>query len=92
MQAATDTLGGLDVAVNNAGIEIGKPLVEQTEEEFSRLLDINVKGVVFGIKHQTPALVAAGGGVIVNMAPRWPGWAAPRCSARTAPRRRRCCD
>jgi NAD(P)-dependent dehydrogenase (short-subunit alcohol dehydrogenase family) len=67
VQAAVDVLGGLDIAVNNAGIEIAKPLVEQTEEEFDRLMAINVKGVFFGIKHQTPALVAAGGGVIVNM-------------------------
>lgn len=67
VQACVDTLGGLDIAVNNAGIEIGKPLVEQTEEEFDRLMDINVKGVFFGIKHQTPALAAAGGGAIVNM-------------------------
>ncbi|GAA5175804.1 SDR family oxidoreductase [Pseudonocardia eucalypti] len=67
VRACVDTLGGLDIAVNNAGIEIGKPLVEQTEEEFDRLMDINVKGVFFGIKHQTPALVASGGGAIVNM-------------------------
>ncbi len=67
VQAAVDALGGLDVAVNNAGIEIGKPLVEQTEEEFDRLMSINVKGVFLGIKHQTPALAAAGGGNIVNM-------------------------
>lgn len=67
VQACVDTLGGLDIAVNNAGIEIGKPLVEQTEEEFDRLMAINVKGVFFGIKHQTPALVASGGGTIVNM-------------------------
>ena len=64
---AVETLGGLDIAVNNAGIEIGKPLVEQTEEEFSRLFDINVKGVFFGIKHQAGALIASGGGNIVNM-------------------------
>ena len=68
VQACVDILGGLDIAVNNAGIEIAKPLVEQTEEEFDRLMAINVKGVFFGIKHQTPALIAAGGGNIVNMA------------------------
>jgi len=56
VRACVDTLGGLDVAVNNAGIEIAKPLVEQTEEEFDRLMAINVKGVFFGIKHQTPAM------------------------------------
>jgi NAD(P)-dependent dehydrogenase (short-subunit alcohol dehydrogenase family) len=67
VQATVDHLGGLDIAVNNAGVEIGKPLVQQTEEEFDRLMSINVKGVFFGIKHETPALVASGGGNIINM-------------------------
>ena len=64
---AVDLWGGLDVLVNNAGIEIGKPLVEHGEEEFGRLFDVNVKGVFHGIKHATPVL-ADGGGAIVNMA------------------------
>jgi NAD(P)-dependent dehydrogenase (short-subunit alcohol dehydrogenase family) len=64
---AVDGWGGLDIAVNNAGIEIGKPLIEHTDEEFSRLMDINVKGVFLGIKHETPAMLAGGGGAIVNM-------------------------
>src|SRR5205807_2280595 len=37
VQATVDAFGGLDVVVNNAGIEVVKPLVEQSEEEFSRL-------------------------------------------------------
>lgn len=65
--AATDAWGGLDIAVNNAGIEIGKPLVDHTEDEFDRLMAINVKGVFLGIKHEVPALIASGGGAIVNM-------------------------
>ncbi|HZZ48329.1 MAG TPA: SDR family oxidoreductase [Pseudonocardia sp.] len=67
VQAASDHLGGLDIVVNNAGIETSKPLVEQTEEEFDRVMSINVKGVFFGIKHATPALIASGGGNIINM-------------------------
>jgi NAD(P)-dependent dehydrogenase (short-subunit alcohol dehydrogenase family) len=58
--------GGLDLLVNNAGIEIVKPLFEQTEEEFDRLMAINVKGVFFGMKTAVPAL-AETKGVIVNM-------------------------
>jgi NAD(P)-dependent dehydrogenase (short-subunit alcohol dehydrogenase family) len=58
--------GGLDVLVNNAGIEIGKPLVEHTDEEFKRLFDINVTGVFYGIKYATPAL-AESRGSIINM-------------------------
>lgn len=60
--------GGLDIAVNNAGIEIGKPLVHTPDDEFDQLMAINVKGVFLGIKHQVPALAASGGGAIINMA------------------------
>lgn len=59
--------GGLDVMVNNAGIEVTKPLVETTDEELARVLDVNVKGVFYGIKYAVPALVDAGGGNIVNL-------------------------
>jgi NAD(P)-dependent dehydrogenase (short-subunit alcohol dehydrogenase family) len=65
--AATDALGGLDVLVNNAGVEVGKPLVEHTDAEMSRLIDINVKGTFMTTKYAVPAL-ADGGGAIVNMA------------------------
>lgn len=66
--ATTDALGGLDTLVNNAGVEIAKPLVEHTEEEYDRLMAINVKGVWLGTKLATPALTDSGRGVIVNMA------------------------
>ncbi|MPZ00902.1 MAG: glucose 1-dehydrogenase [Actinophytocola sp.] len=59
---------GLDIAVNNAGIEIAKPLVETPDDEYDQLMAINLKGVFLGIKHQTPALAASGGGAIINMA------------------------
>lgn len=60
-------LGGLDIAVNNAGIEITAPVALMADDDFDRLMAINVKGVFLGIKHQTPALIASGGGAIVNM-------------------------
>ncbi|WP_354699640.1 Dihydroanticapsin 7-dehydrogenase [Paraconexibacter sp. AEG42_29] len=65
--ATVDTLGGLDVLVNNAGIEIVKPLLEQTEDEFRRLMDINVTGVFLGMKHALAPL-AESKGTIVNLA------------------------
>ncbi|EHN10328.1 Short-chain dehydrogenase/reductase SDR [Patulibacter medicamentivorans] len=68
IDVARSSFGGLDVMVNNAGIEIGKPLTETTEEEFDALMKINVTGVFLGIKAAVPALAEAGGGSIVNMA------------------------
>ncbi|HUR74057.1 MAG TPA: SDR family NAD(P)-dependent oxidoreductase [Sporichthya sp.] len=68
VDAAVAEFGGLDILVNNAGIEIGKPLTEHTESDIDKLLAVNVKGVFFGIKYAVPALIASGGGCIVNMA------------------------
>ena len=68
VSATVDALGGMDTLVNNAGIEIAKPLVEHTEDDYQRLMDINVKGVWLGTKLAVPALTESGRGVIVNMA------------------------
>jgi NAD(P)-dependent dehydrogenase (short-subunit alcohol dehydrogenase family) len=65
--ATVREFGGLDVLVNNAGIEIAKPLAELSSAEFSRVLDINVTGTFRFTKAALPALVAAGGGAIVNL-------------------------
>lgn len=67
VSATVDAFGGLDIMVNNAGIEIVKPLFDQTEEEFDRLMEINVKGVWLGMKAALPVLPQPGG-VIVNIA------------------------
>jgi NAD(P)-dependent dehydrogenase (short-subunit alcohol dehydrogenase family) len=63
------TEGGLHVAVNNAGItgELA-PLHELSIEGFRRAIDINLAGVFFGMRAEIPAMLAAGGGVIVNTA------------------------
>jgi NAD(P)-dependent dehydrogenase (short-subunit alcohol dehydrogenase family) len=70
--ATVQAFGGLDLFVNNAGVEIGKPVVETGEEEFMQLMDINVTGVFRGTKAAVPALAeaAAAGSdaAIVNIA------------------------
>jgi NAD(P)-dependent dehydrogenase (short-subunit alcohol dehydrogenase family) len=65
--ATVEQLGGLDVLVNNAGIEIVQPLLDMTEEDFRRLTSVNLTGVWLGMKHALPAL-AESRGTIVNLA------------------------
>ena len=61
------TFGRLDIAVNNAGVELFQPLVEASAEDFRRIYDVNVLGVLLSMKHEVPALLKAGGGSIVNV-------------------------
>jgi len=67
VEATTTAFGGMDTLVNNAGIEIVKPLFDQSEDEFQRLMSINVMGVFLGMKHSLAALAASGRGSIVNI-------------------------
>src|SRR5947209_13835265 len=59
--------GRLDFAFNNAGIEQEPtPFLEQSEETYDRVMDINVKGVWLSMRHEIPAMLKSGGGAIVN--------------------------
>ena len=59
--------GRLDYAFNNAGIEeTPTPLVDQTEEMFDQIVNINIKGVWLSMKYQIPQMLKNGGGAIVN--------------------------
>ena len=59
--------GRLDYAFNNAGIEeVPTPLVDQTEETFDQIVNINIKGVWLSMKYQIPQMLKNGGGAIVN--------------------------
>ncbi|MFZ8406784.1 SDR family oxidoreductase, partial [Staphylococcus aureus] len=67
IHSATEQLGGLDVLVNNAGIEVASPLLLQSTESFDQIVAVNVRGTFLGMKAAAPALVASGGN-IVNIA------------------------
>ncbi len=61
--------GRIDGFYNNAGVE-GKqnPVANYGSEEFDRVIDINLKGVFYGLKHTLPVMVEQGSGSIVNVA------------------------
>src|SRR5262249_58016087 len=66
---AVATFGRLDHAFNNAGInEEHGPLTECSEEQWDRILNINLKGIFLCMKYEIPELLRAGGGAIVNNA------------------------
>jgi NAD(P)-dependent dehydrogenase (short-subunit alcohol dehydrogenase family) len=60
--------GRLDAAFNNAGIEPKKPAptAEYDEEEWNRIIDIDLRGVFLCMKHEIPLMLKSGGGAIVN--------------------------
>ena len=60
--------GKLDVIYNNAGIANGNPVTQVLEEDWDRLIDINLKGVFLGCKHAIPEMLKSGGGAIVSTA------------------------
>jgi len=67
--AVVARFGGLDCAFNNAGIEGDlRPAAEHTEETFARVIDVNLLGVFRCLRAEVPAMLARGGGAIVNTA------------------------
>jgi NAD(P)-dependent dehydrogenase (short-subunit alcohol dehydrogenase family) len=70
VEGAVERFGKLDVLYNNAGIMLGDDgSVDTTDESvWDRTLAINVKGVAFGCKYGVPAMIAGGGGSIINVA------------------------
>ena len=70
VKKTVDTYGRLDIAFNNAGIEgnVRGPIAEQSDDDYDEIMNINAKGVYLCMKHEVPAMLKNGGGVIVNNA------------------------
>jgi NAD(P)-dependent dehydrogenase (short-subunit alcohol dehydrogenase family) len=68
VEQTVQRFGRLDVAVNNAGIEGATgPITEQSADNYQAIFDTNVGGVLFSLKHEMRAMLAQGGGAIVNL-------------------------
>ncbi|MGW6456550.1 SDR family NAD(P)-dependent oxidoreductase [Streptomyces sp. NPDC055078] len=69
VQTVVDAFGGLHLAVNNAGIAGAvAPLDAYPLAEWRRVQSVNLDGVFFSLRAELPAILAAGGGAVVNMA------------------------
>jgi NAD(P)-dependent dehydrogenase (short-subunit alcohol dehydrogenase family) len=68
LMAAADALGPLAVLVNCAGISAKIAIDDMPAPDWQRVLDVNLTGSAFAIKHAVPALKRNGGGSIVNIA------------------------
>ena len=67
LDATIKTFGRLDFAFNNAGIEYDiKPTADVTEEEWDRIVGVDLRGVFLCMKHEIPLILKQGGGAIVN--------------------------
>ncbi len=67
MQAAVERFGRLDAVLNVAGIADAAMLTDVTMEHYDRMMNIDLRGVLLGMKHGMRAIAAAGnGGAVVN--------------------------
>jgi NAD(P)-dependent dehydrogenase (short-subunit alcohol dehydrogenase family) len=68
LDKTVEAFGRLDFAFNNAGIEPRNPAptADYDDEEWNRIIDVNLRGVFLCMKHEIPLILKQGGGAIVN--------------------------
>lgn len=68
VQAAMDHWGRVDVLINNAGVMPLSPLTAGRQDEWEHMVDVNIKGVLWGIGAVLPIMEAQGSGHVINIA------------------------
>ncbi len=66
MAAAVERFGRVDAVLNVAGIGTGGPITKVTMEDYDKTMDVDVRGVLLGMKYGIRAMLETGGGVILN--------------------------
>ncbi|HWQ74923.1 MAG TPA: SDR family oxidoreductase [Syntrophomonas sp.] len=67
VNTTVSTYGRLDVAFNNSGLlPVTANLIEQTEEDYDKIMDVDLKGLFLCMKYEIPQMLKQGGGAIIN--------------------------
>ncbi|MFJ9608533.1 SDR family oxidoreductase [Kitasatospora sp. NPDC101176] len=67
VREAEERFGPADAIVNNAGAMLLGRIADQDAEEWDRMIDLNVKGVLYGVRAVLPGMLARGAGTIINV-------------------------
>ncbi|MBN2325159.1 MAG: glucose 1-dehydrogenase [Spirochaetes bacterium] len=67
-RTALETLGGLDILVNSAGMNIRKEVLDITDEDWDPVIDVNLKGVLYCCQSAARIMIERKGGKIINIA------------------------
>ena len=84
VQATADRFGGIDILVNNAGIAFYRALLDQEEEDWDRVLGINLKSAFLCCKYAIPHMIKRGGGVVISIGSCHAFATQPACTAYAA--------
>jgi glucose 1-dehydrogenase len=77
ISAAVEKFGRLDIMVNNAGIETRTSILDTTEEQYDKVLAINLKSAFFGTQIAAQQMIKQGGGRIINISSVHEDWPMP---------------